>query len=384
MPAIIDYALLNANKDFDALPFSSVDALILAQLSYLRFDDIVPGFKSRKPGPLLSEISESENYENLFPLRRTEINNKMLLNAVAYSKRYGNIRACFYKNEFVPEKDTQFSAVTFVLSDALAVIAFRGTDASITGWKENCNMLFTTPVASQRLAVRYIEHVARRFDGKLIVIGHSKGGNLAIYSAVKCDDDIKNRIIEIQSFDNPGFTEDFIRSEAYIKTERKIFKTVPQESMIGMLLNNAGSYRIVKSDGEGIYQHDPFTWLVEDNDFSECSELEPKAIFIDTTFNDWILSFTPEKRKQFFKSFFKVVETTNEQDAPTFRIWSENLKSNPGLLFDAIKDLEPDDRTLILKVIGNFFSSARGSVKSAQKVILKRTIGKIPLITDDK
>lgn len=384
MPTIIDYALLNANKDFDALPFSSVDALILAQLSYLRYDGIVPGFQSKKNGLLLSEIAESENYENLFSLSRTEINNKKLLNAVAYSKRYGSIRACFYQNEFIPEKDTQFSAVAFKLSGELAVIAFRGTDSTITGWKENCNMLYTSPVASQKLAVKYIEHIARRFDGKLIAVGHSKGGNLAIYSAVKCADSIKDRIVQIQSFDNPGFTEEFISSREYTEAEKKIFKTVPQESMIGMLLNNAGSYRIVKSEGEGFYQHDPFNWLVEDNDFTDCSELEPKAMFIYTTFNDWIVSFTPEKRKQFLQSFFKVVEATNEQNAPTFKMWSDNLKNKPALLFDAIKDIEPDDRTLILKVIDSFFSSAMGSARSTQRVILKRRIGKIPLITEDK
>lgn len=382
MASIIDYALLNANRDFNELPFSKVDGLILSQLSYLRFDDVVPGFKYRKPGPLLSEIAETEHYENLFPLPRTAEKNKMLLNAVAYSKRYGNIRAQFYKNEFIPEKATQFSAVTFILNENLAFIAFRGTDATITGWKENCNMLYTSPVASQKLSVRYIEHIARRFDGNLIVAGHSKGGNMAIYSAVMCRDDIKDRITEIQSFDSPGFSENFINSKKYLEAEKKIVKTVPQESMIGMLLNNHDNYRVIKSDGTGFYQHDPFMWIVNGNDFEDGDSIIPKAQFIDAAFNDWIVSFTPEKREQFINSFFKVVEATNEGNAQTFRGWADNLKGNSSILVDALRDLEPEERNLILKVIGKFFSSARGSVRTTQKTVLRKRIKKLPLTTE--
>lgn len=383
MASIIDYALLNANKDFESLPFSKIDGLILAQLSYLHFGDSVPGFCANSDGVPLSNIAEYEDYDSLFPLARTAEQNKRLLNAVAYSKRYGKIRANFYRNKFIPEKDTQFSAVTFIINPDLAFIAFRGTDSTITGWKENFNMLYTSPVASQRLSVPYLEEVANRFDGNLILAGHSKGGNLAIYSAVMCSDDIKPRIIEIQSFDNPGFSEEFINSKKYLDTVGKIVKIVPEESLIGMLLNNRGNYRVIKSNGVGVYQHNPFMWLVDGNDFEIGDEVLAKAKFIDGTLNEWYTNFDPKQRELFIESVFKIIEATNAQNAATFSEWSENLKGNTSLVVDTLKGLDPETRNIILKVFGNFFVSAKDSAVSTQKYILKQKIKKIPLISNE-
>ena len=132
-------------------------------------------------------------------------------------------------------------------------------------------MLYNDTVPAQVLSVKYLNKVASKIKGKITVVGHSKGGNLAIYASVMCSPKAKSKIVEVQSFDSPGFTEDFVSSPDYLKTESKILKFVPEESMIGMLLNDTASYRIVKSDGEGIHQHDPFLWLVEDNDFITAS-----------------------------------------------------------------------------------------------------------------
>ena len=245
MADIIDYALLNAHKDFDTLPYSKVDSLVFSELAYLSFDNIVPDSKSRGKGLLFSDIAESENYEALFPLERTAERNKKLLNAVAYSKRYGKVRVNYYEDIFDIEKDTQFCAITFIFPNGDACIVFRGTDSTITGWKENFNMLFSSPVASQSLAVPYVEKVAKKIKGNITLAGHSKGGNLAIYAATMCNDETKAKIIEIQSFDSPGFTKEFIESEKHLKTEEKIAKFIPEESMVGELLNNRENFRII-------------------------------------------------------------------------------------------------------------------------------------------
>lgn len=381
MANIIDYALLNANKDFNTLPFSTIDGLILAQLSYMRYDGIVPDVKSRTKGVLFSDIVESDGYNRMFPLERTAERNKMLLNAVAYSKRYGKIRVNYYENIFDSSKDAQFCAVTFILENGDAYIAFRGTDSTITGWKENFNMLYMSPVASQTLSVPYVEKVARKTKGNLTLLGHSKGGNLAIYAAVMCSDTVRDRIIEIQSFDNPGFTEEFINSEKYLETESRISKLVPEESMIGMLLNNRGRYRVVKSDGVGFYQHDPFMWKIENNDFINADGVVTKARIIDGTFNEWVFGFSPEQREMFIEGLFNVIEATNAQNAATFAQWSENLKGNTTLILDAVKDLNPETRSLMLKVLGNLFVSAKDTVATTQKRIIKHKIKSIPLLS---
>jgi len=374
---IIDFAILNAHKDFDKLPFSKIDGLIFSQLSYLNFDYIVPDLKNRGKGLLLSQIAEHENYDAIFPLERTAERNKKLLNAVAYSKRYGKIRVNYYEDIFDTEKDTQFCAITFIFPNGDVCLAFRGTDSTITGWKENFNMLFTSPVAAQRLSVPYVEDVAKKTKGNITLAGHSKGGNLAIYAGTMCNDETKAKIIEIQSFDSPGFTKEFIESEKHLATEEKITKFIPEESMVGLMLNNRENYRIIKSEGSGILQHDPFMWQVEDNDFVNGEKLYLRSKFFDDTFNDWVYSSAPEQREKFVEALFKMIQAANAENVDGFIEWADNLKSNSSVIYENLKDLDPETRSLVLKGFGNLFSSINKNVKSAPKVLWTDTLKKL-------
>ena len=339
MSGIIDYSLANAHKDFNALPFSKVDGLIFAQLAYLDFDTFVPEKQLFARGITFAKIAEQDGFENLFPLERTARKNLLLFNSMAYSKRYGKVRINYHENVFDPLNAIQFSATTFLLPDGNSCVSFRGTDSTITGWRENFDMLYNDTVPAQILSAKYLNTVAGKIKGKITVVGHSKGGNLAIYAGVMCSDKTKEKIIEIQSFDSPGFTEDFIASKNYLEMESKIVKFVPEESMIGMLLNDTDTYRIVKSDGEGIHQHDPFLWIVEDNDFVTGKKIDTKAKFVTSTFKEWVGNFTPEQREVFVDGIFDIIQATNAQKAESFIDWSENLKSNNTLFFETIKDL---------------------------------------------
>lgn len=374
---IIDYALLNAHKDLTKLPFSKIDGLIFAQLSYLSFDNLVPDLKNKGKGLLLSEIAESENYEEIFPLERTEEKNKKLLNAVAYSNRYGKIRVNFYEDIFDTEKDTQFCAISFLFPNGDACIAFRGTDSTITGWKENFNMLFSAPVAAQSLSVPYVEGVAKKVKGKITLVGHSKGGNLAIYAGTKCNDLTKSKIVEIQSFDSPGFTKEFIDSPEHIKAEEKIVKFIPEESMVGLMLNNRENYRIIKSEGSGIMQHDPFLWQIENDDFVNGEKLYMRSKFFDSTFNDWVYSSEPEQREKFVEALFEMINAANAENATSFVDWADNLKNNTSIIYENLKDLDTETRNLVLKGLGNLFSSINKNVKSTPKKLWNDALKKI-------
>ena len=377
MAGIIEYSLMNAHKDFVALPFTKVDGLIFAQLAYLDFDTFVPDRQLFARGITFSQICEQDDFDSLFPLERTMRKNLLLFNSMAYSKRYGRIKINYHENIFDSEKEVQFSATTFILPDGNACVSFRGTDSTITGWRENFNMLYNDTVPAQISAVKYLNNVARKIRGNITVVGHSKGGNLAIYASVMCSPKAKSKIVEVQSFDSPGFTEDFVNSPDYLETESKILKFVPEESMIGMLLNDTASYRIVKSDGEGIHQHDPFLWLVEDNAFISGEKIHTKAKFVNSTFREWVGNFTPEQRELFVDAMFDIVEATNVQKAESFVDWSENLRGNTSLILDTIKDLDPETRNFMLKVLRNIFPSATDSVLTKPKSIIKNTFGKI-------
>ncbi len=378
--SIIEYVLFNANKSFDELPFNNIDALIFAQLSYLDYTGIVEDTRSESKGVYLHEISEHEKFHDIFVLPRTAENNTKLFNAVAYSRRYGKVRAKFYEDIFESDSDTQFCGIVFVLPGNLNVISFRGTDSTILGWKENCNMLYKYPVSSQEISVAYVDKVIPKLRGKVIVTGHSKGGNLAIYSSVYCKKENKKKITKIVSFDSPGFTEEFVNDPAYLSTLPKISKFVPEESMVGMLLTDKSTYQVVKSDGIGFYQHDPFMWKIDGISFVPSTKIVMRAKIIDTTFNDWVFGFEPQQREQFLEAMFLLIKRTNETNAPTFRQWMENLLLNLPLALDAIKGISADDRALILKVTKQFFASMGSSVVSTQKSYLNKRIKKLPII----
>ncbi len=377
MANIVEYALTNAHKDFNSLPFSKVDGLIFAQLAYLDFDTFVPDRQLFARGITFSKISEQDGFENLFPLERTARKNLLLFNAMAYSKRYNKIRINYHENIFDSDKKVQFSATTFILPNGDACVSFRGTDSTITGWRENFDMLYSDTFPAQLLSVKYLNNVAGKIRGNITVVGHSKGGNLAIYSSVMCSPKTKEKITEVQSFDSPGFTEEFISSQKYLEAESKIVKFVPEQSMIGMLLNNTDSYRIIKSEGEGFHQHDPFLWVIESNDFVTGEKIDNKAKFVNSTFKEWVKKFTPEQREFFVDAMFDIIEATNAQKADNFIEWSENLRGNSTLFFDTIKDLDPETRSFMLKVLGNIFPSARESVLTTPKKIIKSTFKKI-------
>ena len=379
MADIIDYALLNAHKDFDILPYSYIDSLVFSQLSYLSYDYIVPDLKNKGKGLLLSDIAESEHYEAIFPLERTAERNKKLLNAVAYSNRYGKVRVNYYEDIFDTEKDTQFCAITFILPNGDAVVSFRGTDSTITGWKENFNMLFASPVAAQSHSVLYVDSIVKKIKGNIILTGHSKGGNLAIYSGTMCSHKTKSKISSIHSFDSPGFTKEFIESLEHIETEKIIEKFIPEESLIGLLLNNRDKYRIIKSEGSGIMQHDPFLWQIDTikNDFVDGEKLYMSSQFFDVTFNEWVYSSTPVQREQFVEALFKMIYTANTENAESFSEWSENLRGNSSLIYENLKELDPETRNLVLKGLGNLFSTFNKNVKSTPKKLWNDTLKKI-------
>ena len=72
-------------------------------------------------------------------------------------------------------------------------------------------MSFIMPVPSQEAAVEYINSTCQYIRGRLYIGGHSKGGNLAIYSAVKCSERVRKKIDCVYNNDGPGFDVNMIK-----------------------------------------------------------------------------------------------------------------------------------------------------------------------------
>ena len=225
MADMLDYLAWRGDIEFTQMPVNPVDALIFSTLSYIRFEDIVPDNPNQS-------ISMAEAAAGLFSLKepasRTRVKKDLeLLKAVAESKRFDNIRLSFYRSILIPEEDTQFAAVTVFLEDGSAYMAFRGTDNTLTGWKEDFNMSFQTSVPAQQLALRYVQEFAAAHPIPVWMGGHSKGGNLAVYAAAKCGDLLQKRIVEVYSQDGPGFSEEMMNDSGYRNILPKVRSFLP-------------------------------------------------------------------------------------------------------------------------------------------------------------
>ena len=309
MANIIDYVLWRGDLPVAQVPLGEVDALILSYLSYMPMDGIVPGEDGGEPVTLRDAMiamlgrSEQENS----PLAYSVKDDRKLLAALAQSVRFGTMRLCAFVNRVDGEAEEQFSAVTFLPEAGPALIAYRGTDNTVVGWQEDFNMCFESEVPAQRDAAAYAEHMAQVLDGGIILGGHSKGGNLAAYAELFVSGETHRRIQAVYNFDGPGFNEEIVGSAAFAQRKRCVQTFVPQSSIVGVLMENDEVMTVVRSDGMGIFQHNPYTWQVMGGSFIALPERTDSSRFADETVRHWLASLSPEVRRRAIDGIFEVL-----------------------------------------------------------------------------
>lgn len=348
--SIIDYAETEF-RSMQEKPFGPVDSLILSQLAYIHFDGVVPGMSATTETVRIADSLMAEHFDTMFHEVRDSASTRKLLFALASNPRFRDIKMTFYVSEFDPDEEKQFSALTYILPDKSSYIAFRGTDSTLIGWKEDLNMAFTYPVPSQIRASEYLLEVSKRLPGKLMTGGHSKGGNLAVYSALSAPQSIQNRIIQIYDHDGPGFRDGVLNSEGYKRIESKIQKTIPQSSIIGMLLEGHKKYTVVESTRIGVMQHDPFSWKISGGSFVTAEEVSDGAQYLNRTISEWVNSLSDEKREKFVDILFDVLDAGN---AETFSDITLEWKRNFSAIFSAIRETDPEMKKFIMELMRDF------------------------------
>lgn len=361
MADMLDYLAWRGDIEFTQMPVNPVDALIFSTLSYIQFEDIVPDHPHRS-------ISLAEAAAGLFalpdPVSRTRVKKDLdLLKAVAESARFDNIRMSFYRSILIPEEDTQFAAVTMFLEDGSAYIAFRGTDNTLTGWKEDFNMSFQSSIPAQHLALEYVKEFAAAHPIPIWMGGHSKGGNLAVYAAAKCGELLQKRIVEVYSQDGPGFSEEMMSDPGYLGILPKVRSFLPQSSVIGMLLEHEEPYTIIKSNQIGIMQHDPYSWQVMGADFLRVEELTADSRFLDRTFKNWMSKMSNKERCEFFDTVFDLLESTGAERTEEI-IQPQNVRAY-------LKTLHTNEymRNVLASELVRLVSSARQSQSEKQTAL---------------
>ena len=340
-------------------PFNEVDSLALSQLAYARMPQGVPRHPSAERVSLYA-LLHAEAYERTFGAIWSPSMNVDLIRAMAESPRWRNIRVGGYVDETDPDEAMQFSACTFDLGDGRLYIAFRGTDGSIMGWKEDFMMAFRRPIASQEAAARYLRDVAARWRGTILVGGHSKGGNLAVYAAAEAPTEVQDRIEAVYSHDGPGFDGSFLAGTGFARIAGRVHKTVPEASIVGMLLERgdaaaADRFTVVKSAGVSIMQHFGLNWQVAGGEFVRAEGLNASAQYASGVINDWMNKYDDERRRLFIENLFAILESGGYR---TFgELTSHWTQSLPAMIL-AAREVAPDERDAMVAIVGGLISSA--------------------------
>lgn len=339
MGNLMDYLAWRGDLVFDQAPFSPVDGLILSALSYIHFDDLVPG-EAERTVPL---AQAAETYLSLPPNRRGRCRCEKdlpLLRALADSPRFARLELCRQADRFVPREETQFSALTVLLGDGSAFLAFRGTDGTLVGWKEDFNLSFMDVVPAQLEAAGYIQDFAASFPGLLRLGGHSKGGNLSVAGASLTSVKVRDRIKSVWSFDGPGLNPYLLARPGYQELRTRIRSFVPKSSVVGLLLAHEEPHTVVDSDQEGLFQHDPYSWQVLGGDFVRLEEVSAGSKLIDRTLKHWLAGLTNQQRETVADTLYELL---TDRDAKTVK---EALE--PANLSAALRaSLDADPRDLL-------------------------------------
>ena len=328
---IMDYVHWRGDISFQIQPYNSIDYLILSNLAYVHFDGI-----TFEPSLTLNEAYEQYiNSQYVF-----EDESHSLFEKVSHAPRYQNIRILSYMNDVNPELIKQFAVVTFLLENQTLFVAFRGTDESLIGWHEDFLMLCETIIPSQTSAVNYLNEIGqfkyqstlkqslqnqylgsltqrlrKHFQYKkqglpILLGGHSKGGNLAMYAACFCDENLSQRILKVYNFDGPGFQEDMLASKNYQNMLPRIISYIPHYSFFGIVLGHEENYHVIQSHNEGMLQHNSFSWHVTKDDFVN-DELSYESVQFAIKVILFLEKMTIEEKRLFVETMFGLFDSLN-------------------------------------------------------------------------
>ena len=360
MANILDYIKWRGDLDFLSSEFNEIDNLILSQLVYVDFDKIISDSNRNtvtlREATTLFLTKHNEDKIVLGALLPKEI--VTLLKLAADSIRFGNLKLSCYINYIDREIQEQFSALTFELNDGL-FIAFRGTDDTLVGWKEDFNMCFINPVPSQEESVKYLDYVLSIYAkslGKIRIGGHSKGGNLAVYSATFCSKKFKKRITAVYNNDGPGFNDSMMKNPLYREILNKVTTFIPQTSVVGMLLEHEEPYIVIYSKAKGLFQHDVFSWQLMGKSLSR-TYLSESSRFLDKTLKNWLANMDNLQRMHFVDILFEILSSGEIETLSDFE------KNGTFKTIQALINMNNEDKKFLFHTIRAFWDIVKNNFK---------------------
>lgn len=448
---------------FDEVPFNAVDSALLAQFCMVRGEGIMPqvysgeasetaSSKAREGCGPLSELrgllgrlrrhaseraaepsaaAERDRAEvaqdakapvdpvrfadlmraELFPTMFSGMHAaqmKQQLFWMAASPRFRDLLIYDHAAAFDEARDLQFAATTYVCPGHFAYVGFRGTDTTLTGWREDFNMAYRAPVEAQALAARYLAAAGAdsRLPETLLVGGHSKGGNLAEYAALTAAPEVQQRIARLYNHDGPGFKAGLFTAADYEPLAGRMTKQVPADSMVGILMESFMPVEVVQATGRGFEQHSVFRWVVEGADgeagrsnaegardtgevrdaetarnvsgalkaFATLPELPERTQRRAEALDRWLASLDGSEREAMVNALFAALKAAGITDASQLfeggREWA--------ILRDGVMGTPAEDRTIMLNALRGLtraFSDVTAERNSARRAEQRRAKG---------
>lgn len=318
MDNLSGYLRWRGDLSFAQSPFNEVDGLVFCYLAYVNLDGIAPENPEES-------ITVKEAAEQFFTVRtqaeldadRSLIRNApYLMKEMAKTRRFAQALIKNYTNKISDIKELQFSAMEILPGDGSSYVAYRGTDDTIVGWKEDFN-LSTGTIPAEKEAAGYLNRIAAYSDRPLRVGGHSKGGNLAVFGASECELSVQKRIRRVYNYDGPGFNAEFFERPGIHRIQSKIRRFIPEFSIFGMLLEDTTEPMVIKSSQKGIMQHDGLSWQIEGPVFVRGKGLDAAAQIFSDSMETWLAQSDDEQKNLFIDDLFSVME------APGFETLSE-------------------------------------------------------------
>ena len=345
MPNFIDYIRWRGDIRFKEKGLNEVDALIFNEMVYMELDQIADGLDSEKSVTLENAF---ERYKELaYDQSYLRNDPETLLESMVRSRRFQNAELKYYVKETQREKEVQFAALTICLDDGSLYIAFRGTDNTLVGWREDFNLSFKAETTGQGAAVNYLNAIMAKQDPKrrIYVGGHSKGGNLAVYACAFCKEEYRDQISGIYSNDGPGMNRKIAERKEYLSILHKVRLSIPESSLVGILFSNTEKKKIVKSDATGgSAQHNPYTWQVTGDHFVEVDAQSESSIFLNGTLNEWLNQMDDGQKEEFTRTIFEILEASGADTIA--EINSDRWVSYNAILKAAFK-LDPGSQKIV-------------------------------------
>lgn len=353
---------------FTEKPFCDADNVALCRMFYMAIDKVAPNSFNDEP-MAFDEVCRrmfayNGNKHKAPGLVLTRGISVMMMN-MSRCRRYSEIKVVACTETFKVRPAVQFAAVTLLLPGGTTVVVYRGTDDTLIGWKEDVDLYSVDGIPSHKLASEYLNTVGEKYKGEIIVCGHSKGGNLALFAALNCKGEIRDRIEFLYNNDGPGFSSfDFINSAEYKQLLPKYRHLVPDNSFVGMLLAHDDDYVPIKcSRYFGPLQHDLVTWQIKGDTVIPKEDLRFLAKITDIALLDLIFNSTPEQVAALDKVLFGFIEAMGVNGLMDF---AKKAFSSIKNAKDAWTDMDEETKDVLKSMGAGFGDIVKGAIEAVR------------------